>query len=277
MKKTILILAALLALAPWALAQSNNTQAGTQNNTGDNVRITSGPNVVSTTEDSATIRWKTDDLASTNVKYGTDPNNMSQTQKHGGGARDHNVVLTNLQPGTTYYFAIMTNDGDVRQQGQFTTKGTSANNSVNNSSTATNASTTSGDTIQITMGPEIRNFNGSTATLYWQTNKVAANDVRYGTDPNNMSQRAFERGGSRDHTAELSNLQPGQTYYFEILRRNGTDRQNGSFTLPSNVSSNSTISNGNYASIPVQMSNGTVYNNGTVPAIAGQVGASNNT
>jgi hypothetical protein len=269
MKKTILILAALLALAPWALAQSNNTQAGTQNNTGDNVRITSGPNVVSTTEDSATIRWKTDDLASTNVKYGTDPNNMSQTQKHSGGARDHNVVLSGLQPGTTYYFAIMTNDGDLRQQGQFTTKGTSANNnSSNNSSTASNTSNNSGsmttsgsDTVQITMGPEIRNFNGSTATLYWQTNKVAANDVRYGTDPNNMSERAFERGGSREHTAELSNLQPGKTYYFEILRRNGTERQNGSFTLPGSVSSQA--SNGSFSSIPVQMSNGQVYNNST--------------
>src|SRR3954471_11898972 len=253
MKRTILILAALLALAPWTLAQSNNTQAGTQNNTGDSVRVTSGPNVVSTTENSATIRWKTDDLASTNVKYGTDPNNMGQTQKHSGGARDHNVELTGLQPGTTYYFAIMTNDGDVRQQGQFTTKGTSANNSSNNSSntSASNTSnnsgsmtTTGGDTIQITMGPEIRNFNGSTATLYWQTDKVAANDVRYGTDPNNMSQRAFERGGSREHTAELSNLQPGQTYYFEILRRNGADRQNGSFTLPGSVSAQT--SNGNF-------------------------------
>src|SRR5438445_10086716 len=114
MKKLILTAAALLALAPWTLAQSNNTHAGRQNNTGDAVRITSGPNVVSTTNNSATIRWQTDDLASTNVKYGTDPNNMSQVQKHSGGARDHNVVLSGLQPGTTYYFAVMTNDGDVR-------------------------------------------------------------------------------------------------------------------------------------------------------------------
>src|SRR3954466_11850407 len=225
MKRTILTLAALLALAPWTLAQSNNTQAGTQKNTGDNVRVTSGPNVVSTTENSATIRWKTDDLASTNAKDGSDPSNMGQTEKHSGGARDHNVVLSGLQPGTTYYFAIMTNDGDVRQQGQFTTKGTSANNNSSNNSSNTSASntsnnsgsmtTTAGDTVQITMGPEIRNFNGSTATLYWETNKVAANDVRYGLDANNLDQRAFERGGSRQHTADLSNLQPGRTYYFE--------------------------------------------------------------
>src|SRR3954466_15980492 len=152
MKKTILTLAALLVLAPWTLAQtsntqSSNTQSGTQSSTtGDNVRITSGPTVVNATEDSATIKWKTDDLASTNVKYGTEQNNMSQTQKHSGGARDHNVVLSGFHPGPTNYFALMTNDGGVRQQGQFTTKGTSANNSSNNSSntSASNTSNNSG-------------------------------------------------------------------------------------------------------------------------------------
>src|SRR5260221_12608658 len=121
MKKTILTLAALLAFAPWALAQNNNTHAGMQNNTGDNVRITSGPNVVSTTNTSATIRWKTDDLASTNIKYGTDPNSMSQTQQYTGDARDNNVKITGLQPGTTYYSPIMTQDGAVHQQGQCAT------------------------------------------------------------------------------------------------------------------------------------------------------------
>jgi len=272
MKKTILTLAALLAFAPWALAQTNNTHAGMQNNTGDNVRVTSGPNVVSTTNTSATIRWKTDDLASTNIKYGTDQNNMSQTQKHSGGARDHNVVLSNLQPGTTYYFAIMTNDGDTRQQGQFTTKGTSANTSntsntttasnTTSSNTSSNTSTSGTDNIQITMGPEIRNFNGSQGTLYWETDKVAANDVRYGTDPNNMNTRAFEAGGSRQHSVELKTLQPGQTYYFEIMRRNGSTRETGQFTLPASAQQTASTS-GAFSSIPVVMSNGTTASNNT--------------
>src|SRR5438876_1213284 len=119
MKKTIFILIALLAVAPWTLAQTN----GMQNNTGDSVRITSGPNV-NTTDNSATIRWQTDDRAASIVKYGTDANNLDRVEKQSGGARDHNVVLANLKAGTTYHFAIMTNDGDVRQKGEFTTKGT---------------------------------------------------------------------------------------------------------------------------------------------------------
>lgn len=253
MRKTMLILLALVALAPWTLAQTT----ATQNNTGDNVRITSGPNVT-TTDNSATIRWKTDDLAATNVKFGTDPKNMDKNQKHSGGARDHNVTLSDLQPGTTYYFAIVTNDGDVRQSGQFTTKGTASASTSTTSNTASNTSTNTtatgaADSIQITMGPEIRNFNGSQGTLYWETDKVAANDVRYGSAANNMNLRAYEAGGSRQHSVELKNLQPGQTYYFEILRRNGTIRQTGQFTLPATAQAQTA---GTFAAIPVVMSNG---------------------
>jgi phosphodiesterase/alkaline phosphatase D-like protein len=247
MKKAIPILIALLVLAPWILAQTTNTQ----NNTHDNVRMMGGPNVA-TTDDTATITWKTDDQAATIVRFGTNANNLNQVEKQSGGARDHKIVLTGLMPGTTYSFAIMTNDGDVREKGQFTTKGSSAR--ANNPA----AVMTGGpDNVVITMGPELRNFNGSTATLYWETNNVAANDVRYGLDPRNLDQRAAERGGSRQHTAELSNLQPGRTYYFEILRRDGSIRQTGSFTLPRTANTSATNM---YGAIPVQMSNGTVYN-----------------
>jgi phosphodiesterase/alkaline phosphatase D-like protein len=264
MKKAIPILIALLVLAPWTLAQTANTQ----NNTHDNVRMMGGPNVA-TTDDTATITWKTDDQAATIVRFGTDPKNLNQVEKQSGSARDHKVVLTGLKPGTAYHFAIMTNDGDVREKGQFTTKGSSA--SVNSSTTVT---TGGPDSVVITMGPELRNFKGATAALYWETNNVAANDVRYGLDRNNLDQRAYEPGGSRQHTVELANLEPGRTYYFEILRRDGSTRQTGSFTLPRTM--NTTASN-MYGAIPVQMSNGTVYNgqnggfNGPVQIVSGPI------
>lgn len=261
MRKTLFILLALVALAPWTMAQITPAQ----NNTGDNVRITSGPNVT-TTENSATIRWQTDDLAATTIKYGTDPNNLTQSQKHSGGARDHNVNLSGLQPGTTYYFAIMTNEGETRKTGQFTTKGTSsastssantASTSATTASTTTAATTGGADSIQITLGPEVRNFNGTQGTLYWETDKVAANDVRYGTDPNNLSLRAYEAGGSRQHSVELSNLQPGQTYFFQVLRRDGSVRHTGQFSLPATAQA---TSRGTFAPIPVIMSGGTTAN-----------------
>ena len=78
----------------------------------------------------------------------------------------------------------------------------------------------------------MQNLTPKAATLWWQTDNTAANDVVYGTDPNHLSQRAYERGGSRDHTAELDNLQPARTYYYKILRRDGSIRTTGQFGTP---------------------------------------------
>jgi hypothetical protein len=88
------------------------------------------------------------------------------------------------------------------------------------------------DNVDIIAGPVVQNLRPNAATLWWQTDNVAANDVVYGTDPNNLSQRAYERGGSKDHTADLDNLQPGRTYYYKILRRDGSVRTTGQFGTP---------------------------------------------
>jgi hypothetical protein len=286
MKTRLLLMCAVLALATWAVAQTNSAER----NLGDKVDITSGPNVT-TTQNSATIRWQTNGQAATMVKYGTDANNMSQEQKHAGGSRSHNVELTGLQPGTTYHYAVLNDDGAVRQQGTFTTKGANSAATTDNDRDRDMAANQSGtmttgasDSIHITMGPEIRNFNGNSATLYWQTDKTAANEVHYGTSPSDLNQKAYEPGGSTTHSVQLSSLQPGQTVYFEILRNNGSIREPGSFTLPSNVNATATSATGTYPAIPVQMGNGAgpmyggntpTYGGGNMPTTTGAVQITN--
>lgn len=83
------------------------------------VQIVGGPNVMPVGGGNANLHWTTNDIAATHVKYGTDPNNLTQDAYHPGGAKDHQVTLTNLQPGQTYYYHILTRDGDVRYTGQF--------------------------------------------------------------------------------------------------------------------------------------------------------------
>jgi len=213
--------------------QKNSAQAQ-NNHKADNgdIDVVSGPSV-DPASDHAVIRWSTDKVSASSIKYGTDQNNMSQEKKISGGSRDHNVTLTGLQPGTKYYYEIVARNGQVRKTGEFTTQGTSANNNSNNGS-STSGSSSSGnvDNVQILDGPRSQNVTPNSATIYWRTDDVAASDVKYGTDQNNPSQRAYERGGSREHTAELTNLQPGQTYYYQILRRDGTVRTTGQFSTP---------------------------------------------
>jgi len=204
--------------------------------------ITSGPDV-DTEDRSATIRWHTDRMTTTAVKYGTDQNNLKD-ERLPGGSRDHKVVIADLQPGTHYVFQVLDANGNVQKTGDFTTKGSSsASNSGSQSGSSTSSSNSGAvDNVRILDGPRPQNVTPNSATIYWRTDDVAASDVKYGTDQNNLSQRAFERGGSREHTAELTSLQPGQTYYFQILRRDGSVRTSGQFSTPTSSAGSTTPS-----------------------------------
>lgn len=235
MRKTLITLLMTAALSCWSFAQANPNSKNTEeksehktsaqmkdadaSNPNGSVSITSGPNV-NAQSNSATITWTTNNRAATIVHYGTDVNNLSEKSRQPGGERDHSVTLSNLQPGTHYFFAIMTDDNTVRQKGEFTTQGGSSASASSGSSNPGSVSITSGPTVSP---------SSTSATISWTTDKSAANEVRYGTDANNPAQHWYEPGGSTQHTATLSNLQPGTTYYYQIRERNGGVRTSGQF------------------------------------------------
>jgi phosphodiesterase/alkaline phosphatase D-like protein len=217
LKRTLAILVVVFAFSALSFAQAQT----------DDVRITSGP-TVNASDHSADIRWETNNKAATFIRYGKDASNMDKESRHSGGARDHQVTLAELEPGTTYHFVILTDDGKERTRGQFTTKGTSSA-STSTPSTSTQAGA-GDDDVRVVEGPFLKELGQNTAVLFWRTNNVAASDVKYGTDPNNLDKRAYEPGGAREHELRLSDLEQGRTYYFQILTRKGEVRTAGQFT-----------------------------------------------
>ena len=250
MRKFFITGALLLTLAVWGVAQTH-----------DSVNIVGSPQVRAQ-NNTAVISWQTDKVAATQVKYGTDPNNMGQKANEAGGSRNHNVTLSNLQQGKTYYFAILDNDGQVRQQGQFVagqggTQSAGNNGSNSGSGSASNSGSNSGsnngamDNVVIVAGPVVQNLTGNSASLTWQTDDRAATHVKYGTDANNPQQSAYEPGGDRNHTVQLTNLQPGQTYYYQVLRQNGTVRTSGQFSTPGTNAGTTTGQPGQSAAVQI--------------------------
>ena len=254
-----------------------------QQNQRQNVEITQQPRVENATDNSAIIAWTTNVQAGARVKYGTDRNNLSQTATAPWGAITHRVELKNLRPNTTYFYQVIsehasgTGTSATGSIDQFRTSGNGQqaqygqpgyrendrdndrdrdrNNNVNyghardrddNRNYDNNGRYGSRDNVEIIAGPVVQNLTPNAATLWWQTDNTAANDVVYGTDPNHLNQRAYERGGSRDHTAELDNLQPARTYYYKILRRDGSVRTTGQFGTPGGYSGDNRGYNQNY-------------------------------
>ncbi|HLZ00508.1 MAG TPA: fibronectin type III domain-containing protein [Candidatus Angelobacter sp.] len=262
MRKGLAILLTATALTGWTFAQdaedkhdqaqpAPQTQPANGTSKNDNgkalakVTITNGPNV--TPQDtSATIAWTTAKNAATFVRYGTDANNLDQKYWQAGGSKSHSVNLSNLQPGTLYYFAIMTDDDKVRAGGQFQTTGQSAGQAASgqaeqgnstqppaaNPPAPASAPQTSGggQALSIVKGPDIEFVTPNAVVIDWSTDARSSSVVHYGTDKNNLDQTAEAPWGSSFHRVTIQNLQPNTTYYFvaESSQAQGTGSGNKS-------------------------------------------------
>lgn len=83
--------------------------------------ISGQPKVRAVTGSSVVISWVTDVETGTRVSYGLAPEQLTEKAEGGVGAT-HEVVLTELKPGTKYFFAV----GTARKKlatGEFTTSG----------------------------------------------------------------------------------------------------------------------------------------------------------
>ena len=84
--------------------------------------------------------------------------------------------------------------------------------------------------VHITAGPSITNISGTTATINWTTNSAAANHVRYRVAASNSGWKsAYHPGGGTSHSLQLTGLEPGKTYEWQILTRDGDVRTAGQF------------------------------------------------
>ena len=126
--KSLSVLALLALSASLCFAQVSPREREAENATEarsgirDSVDVVSGPMVEQVTNHSAVLRWRTNKTAATRVNYGLDPRNLYQHAYRSGGEVDHNVMLRNLRPHTTYYYEIENRYGRNRLTGTFTTQ-----------------------------------------------------------------------------------------------------------------------------------------------------------
>jgi Purple acid Phosphatase, N-terminal domain/Repeat of unknown function (DUF5648) len=104
--------------------------------------------------------------------------------------------------------------------------------------------------VQITSGPTITNNTGNAATMHWTTNKAGANHVKYREAGSGNWQSAYHAGGGTDHTLQLTGLQPGKNYEYQILTRDGDIRTSGQFQMPATAGGTVNVSSTSPATAP---------------------------
>jgi phosphodiesterase/alkaline phosphatase D-like protein len=111
---------------------TSSTVTVTVNNTTP-LAITAGPTAGSITTTGAAIAWTTNNASNSQVKYGTVSGSYPNSQPATPDPTmltSHNIQLIGLNPSTTYYYVVLSNDGSTSVQSSQGTFTTPANSSV---------------------------------------------------------------------------------------------------------------------------------------------------
>jgi len=111
-KPTAVVLASLVAIFTLPLMAQERERAEPE-------KIINGPRIEQVTHDGATIAWTTNTGGSSVIRYGTNPEHLDRTAEspYADNDRDpryqtHRVELKNLRPNTTYYYRVVSGQGE---------------------------------------------------------------------------------------------------------------------------------------------------------------------
>ena len=164
--------------------------------------IIEGPFIVNITHQSVVIRWTTDKTADSLIEYGVSEDDLSVQQARSALVTRHNLPITGLSPGTTYYFQV-----------------SSADAKANRSEPSAVYSFRTDDQHRcykpsITAAPQIVQLSNTSATVYWETDTAADSLVRYGSG--DLHLRKESQAKSVQHQITLTNLTAGSRYQIQV-------------------------------------------------------------
>lgn len=166
--------------------------------------ITGGPTVVASTSTSLTVEWETDESGNSTVDFGTNESTLDQSEISGTNETAHQLVLTNLDAGTTYAYQVGSTDA--------------SGNGATKSAVVFSSTDASEDLIApaITTDPSVIYKNDIQATVSWVTNEAADGQISFGTSADNLDDVLSEDDFDTEHTITLTNLTAGTEYFYQV-------------------------------------------------------------
>jgi len=162
--------------------------------------------IVSASTSSVTVGWVTNELATSQVLYGTTTALGLSTGFDSTLIANHSQSISGLTPNTAYYYAVQSKDasGNLASsvQQSFTTASLDVTPPVISGVTSAAASTT--------------------ATISWTTNELATSQVSYGTSTTLGLNTVLDSNLVTSHLQTLSGIATGTTYYYSVKSQDGS-------------------------------------------------------
>ncbi|GLI38486.1 carboxypeptidase regulatory-like domain-containing protein [Geobacter hydrogenophilus] len=181
----------------------------------DAPQIIDGPTAIGITDSKASIKWRTDRAADSRVYFGIQGQPMDNFEGETKFLKEHVVVLTNLQPATTYAYYVVSYDPKgngpaTSSVWTFTTKGTAD---------------TTGPTMTT---PTVSGITESQAVISWTTGEPATTQVAFGLAADLLNSQSATPGLRETHDITLTNLAAETTYYVKAISADTTGNQSES-------------------------------------------------
>ncbi len=193
-------------------AGSNNDSPSTNGNSSlntDSLAISS-PTASSIEYNSAVITWITNELATSQVEYGTSTSYGMESQLDESPTKQHSVTLTGLSPDTKYYFRVLSKDENGNQA-------TSSNSNFTTIS--------SPDTKLPVISAISANVTATAATIHWTTDKLCTGQINYGKTSSYGSSSALSQTLVTQHTVDLSGLSSDTTYHYRVRSKDSSGNE----------------------------------------------------
>lgn len=169
---------------------------------------------------SATITWTTDEVANSQVEYGT-TSSYGDTEASAALVTSHSIELTNLQSATTYHYRVQSAD-------EASNTATSTDLTF---TTATPPDVTAPGISEISVDPE-----DTSATIFWITDEDASSMVEYGPSSTYVTSTIETNTDPRvtEHEIIITGLEACVTYHYRVVSRDASGNEvlsnNNSFT-----------------------------------------------
>ncbi|MEW5766146.1 MAG: fibronectin type III domain-containing protein [bacterium] len=198
MSRRLLMVFILTILFPSGCGESSNS--GTSADV--NAPVISNLNI-SPLANGAAVSWATNELATSQVRYGESPNVGRLSAPHKNYALEHRVELTDLKAGATYYIIAKSEDPE--------------GNEANSESKPFTYGSTEPQPLAITDLSVTPASNS--ARITWLTNRPATTQVFYGKTPGLGLSTTLQTQLTISHTVNLPGLESKTLYYFKVESR----------------------------------------------------------
>jgi len=159
--------------------------------------------VATTTGDTTvTITWSTDVDATSQVEYGTTTSYGSTTTKVATLTKVHSVALTDLTPGTDYYYRVISESEDEVE--------------AKSSQKAFN-------TTELAISDVSVSASNRKATVTWTTDDPSSSQVKWGETSTYDEMSAVDATMVTSHSVVITGLASGTTYHYQVLSESASD------------------------------------------------------